>query len=231
MTVNGTNLCRNSMRSRNKISWLLLVLVVELLTTAPAHAFYNPQTGRWLSRDPLGERGGLNLYCFIANSPVKNVDLFGLTGPATWCKFCKCDQVTVTGLFPLPTMGWYLKPGTTINKYGNLLTIRWDIIGDPKKCSYGQHEYGAGLALPKSKPNLNIKGPDFYGDHPSVPVDSYGLHSATYQDSMGAEFFGPDKGEWALTIKMKIEFTCTSSTGKRITGHVEDFNEDLDITF
>ena len=24
--------------------------------------FYNPSSGRWLSRDPIGERGGRNLY-------------------------------------------------------------------------------------------------------------------------------------------------------------------------
>lgn len=32
-------------------------------------AFYNPQTGGWLNRDPIGERGGLNLYGFVLNAP------------------------------------------------------------------------------------------------------------------------------------------------------------------
>lgn len=31
------------------------------------YRYYNPQDGRWLSRDPLGEQGGLNLYAFTAN--------------------------------------------------------------------------------------------------------------------------------------------------------------------
>ena len=39
------------------ISWLWLALLVSLLTAAPAHAFYNPQTGHWLNRDPIGESG------------------------------------------------------------------------------------------------------------------------------------------------------------------------------
>lgn len=34
--------------------------------------------GRWLSRDPIGERGGLGLYGFVLNSPFKQVDSLGL---------------------------------------------------------------------------------------------------------------------------------------------------------
>jgi len=41
--------------------------------------FYNPETGRWINRDPIGEQGGLNLYGFVANDPMSNVDYFGLT--------------------------------------------------------------------------------------------------------------------------------------------------------
>ena len=40
--------------------------------------FYEPQTGRWLSRDPLGEDAGLNLYQFVSNNPVGLIDPTGL---------------------------------------------------------------------------------------------------------------------------------------------------------
>jgi RHS repeat-associated protein len=33
------------------------------------YRFYDPSTGRWLSRDPASEKGGLNLYGFVKNSP------------------------------------------------------------------------------------------------------------------------------------------------------------------
>lgn len=36
--------------------------------------YYNPKTGRWLSRDPLGERGGCNLYGFVNNDPLSWID-------------------------------------------------------------------------------------------------------------------------------------------------------------
>jgi RHS repeat-associated protein len=39
---------------------------------------YDPSIGRWLSRDPIGERGGLNLYGYVGNRPTMAVDPLGL---------------------------------------------------------------------------------------------------------------------------------------------------------
>jgi len=40
--------------------------------------WYNPETGRWLSKDPTGIRGGLNQYVAFGNNPVNFTDPFGL---------------------------------------------------------------------------------------------------------------------------------------------------------
>jgi RHS repeat-associated protein len=40
--------------------------------------FYHPGLGRWLSRDPLGERTGLNAYAYVHNNPVNRNDPSGL---------------------------------------------------------------------------------------------------------------------------------------------------------
>ena len=40
--------------------------------------YYNPSTGRWLNRDPIGERGGQNLYSILKNEAVNSVDALGL---------------------------------------------------------------------------------------------------------------------------------------------------------
>jgi RHS repeat-associated protein len=39
---------------------------------------YDPVTGRWISKDPLGERGGRNLYGMVGNKPINRYDLLGL---------------------------------------------------------------------------------------------------------------------------------------------------------
>lgn len=45
-----------------KLMTKLLLLAGLLSEFAPvAQAFFNPSTGRWLSRDPIEERGGANL--------------------------------------------------------------------------------------------------------------------------------------------------------------------------
>jgi RHS repeat-associated protein len=38
---------------------------------------YSPRSGRWLSRDPIGERGGLNLYAYVGQNPLRWTDRFG----------------------------------------------------------------------------------------------------------------------------------------------------------
>lgn len=38
---------------------------------------YSPRSGRWLSRDPIGERGGLNLYAYVRQNPLRWTDRFG----------------------------------------------------------------------------------------------------------------------------------------------------------
>lgn len=42
------------------------------------YRYYDPRTAKWLSRDPLGEAGGLNLTAFCHNDPINNVDPLGL---------------------------------------------------------------------------------------------------------------------------------------------------------
>jgi hypothetical protein len=42
------------------------------------YRYYDPLTGRWPSRDPIEEDGGVNLYGFVGNNGVNDLDLLGL---------------------------------------------------------------------------------------------------------------------------------------------------------
>ena len=43
------------------------------------HRYYNPDTGRFLTRDPIGYEGGANVYAYCRNNPVMGCDPSGLT--------------------------------------------------------------------------------------------------------------------------------------------------------
>ncbi len=59
---------------------------------------YDPETGRWTIKDPIGFAGGdANLYAYVVNDPVNNVDPAGLA----WINSCSANPICAT----LPGMG------------------------------------------------------------------------------------------------------------------------------
>lgn len=40
--------------------------------------YYHPTLGRWVTRDPIGEEGGANVFAYVDNNPSEKIDSFGL---------------------------------------------------------------------------------------------------------------------------------------------------------
>lgn len=83
---------------RSIVSYLLSGLILSSVAVQ-AFAYYHPEEGRWLSRDPIAEEGGVNLYVSVGNDPVDQVDPLGLEwiinrAASTQADAdCKCDKV------------------------------------------------------------------------------------------------------------------------------------------
>ena len=58
--------------------------------------YYSTSSGRWLSKDPIGERGGKNLYGYVNNQPTARFDPFGLFhANANECGVCMVKSIRV----------------------------------------------------------------------------------------------------------------------------------------
>ncbi|MBK9989188.1 MAG: RHS repeat-associated core domain-containing protein [Verrucomicrobia bacterium] len=61
-----------------KIKAGIFALLLLVVNQAHAMRWYSPNTGRFISRDPIEEDGGANLYGFTCNDPISKYDELGL---------------------------------------------------------------------------------------------------------------------------------------------------------
>lgn len=147
------------------------MFLLGFLLSRDALAFYNPQTGRWLSRDPLQEEGGRNLYAFAVNEPSGRVDLLGLK--AITAAFVGSVQVAYDvckGTFSVDGWVWAGVGFEWNNKwvgasayyeghlYGPKYVGKLLDCGRCKSCCSSQSESGFGFAIAAFRENITFKG-------------------------------------------------------------------------
>jgi RHS repeat-associated protein len=189
------------------------------------YRYYNASTGRWLSRDLIAERGGKNLYSFVNNSSLNQVDRFGLApwpgypggpwGPGVGCTTCRCKTVEVTynpggdvlqlgpyreSLFGIP---WFYN-------YGSAVHVHWNTEGNaPWLCRYYQDEEGTTLSWKVTS----------IPDGPTGTVVGVNGHVASfdYTDNMGRTFgsllASDPAGTFKMTVHWNVTFRCESAPG------------------
>lgn len=78
MFAGATDSGQQKESSMNKpLNWILWIALALLGVPTQTNAFYDPSPQRWINRDPMGERGGLNLHAFVRNNPVNSWDRDG----------------------------------------------------------------------------------------------------------------------------------------------------------
>jgi RHS repeat-associated protein len=63
------------------------------------YRFYDPVLQRWINRDPIAERGGINLYSFVANGPPSRLDPNG--------RFTLIEGALAVGVFTVLGLSLY----------------------------------------------------------------------------------------------------------------------------
>jgi len=117
------------------------------------YRFYAPNLQRWLNRDPIWERGGINLYTFVWNAPPTWVDPRGLNN---LCVNANCKGVDLSGYSYLseeentgpPVLREVPKPGECVDadaihipgeayKIGDFKTVEIDCSDGKPKLIWG----------------------------------------------------------------------------------------------
>lgn len=49
--------------------------------------YYDPDTGRYITADPIGLAGGVNLFLYTSNNPVNFIDPWGLCPEQRWWEY------------------------------------------------------------------------------------------------------------------------------------------------
>jgi len=109
---------------------------------------YDPNLGRWLSRDPIAERGGINLYDYVQNNSILYSDNLGTA----------IDSLPFIATINQIRKNYFNKyPGQNINDY----SVPPDFINDTDLCEDSIDKQAKAFTLQLIKPDALHIGIDW----------------------------------------------------------------------
>ena len=85
--------------------------------------YYMPDSGKWINRDPIEEKGGINLYCMTDNNTISNYDLLGninIANLITKMLPTSISLISKQASFPIGALGPFGTIELTIGLSGNI---------------------------------------------------------------------------------------------------------------
>ncbi len=167
---------------------------------------YDPLTARWLSRDPIGEIAGTNLYAYIGGNPLGDIDPLGL-----WPAGYDNEEQWNDAMRDSGHGGWY----RFANRVGNSVSA----IGNAAGSALGISEYDPELqrnANPLSRADCQ-GGAVRAGTYGAVGVA--GIAAAIAGGAIGAEIAAMLPGMQSMTVGMMRVGSSARNLGGLLPPH------------
>jgi RHS repeat-associated protein len=110
--------------------------------------YLHPTLGRWLTRDPIGYSGGINLYAYVNNTPLSHIDRLGLAETVLgFIVDCAVDFI----------QAWALK------KFTKWLSTQFicDDVRDYNNSGHSLADWCGGVTFDEPNIALNPNGPSY----------------------------------------------------------------------
>jgi RHS repeat-associated protein len=129
------------------------------------HRYYDPRTGRYITPDPIGLLGGINLFPYAQNNPINTIDPFGLRwslGSSVgllildygWDSSNPSRGILSVVLGQLGGAGWHFTWTTDDNACD---TVSGEVIPEPFTWNFGLGKYlGISFAEDLSSFSINL---------------------------------------------------------------------------
>jgi RHS repeat-associated protein len=123
------------------------------------YRYFDPETGRWPNRDPIEERGGVNLYGFVGNDGLNNIDFLGYISAREIYRYIKNNAKGVIGSFWSFIKNFSDDYAKTQSAYG--IDLGYSLIATtgigggvnlmffPGECEYAAFKYVTGNLVPE----------------------------------------------------------------------------------